>query len=62
MGGRIYLGHFEFVGFPFPVLTVYPKNEFKVSMSPLSQAISIACLIARSTRDEVVENFLATVG
>ena len=31
-------------------------------MFPLTQAISIACLIARSTRDAVVLNLIAIVG
>lgn len=51
-----------FVGLPLPTSIVYPKNEFKVSISPLSHAISIACRIALSTLDGVVENFFATVG
>ena len=52
----------EFVGFPLVLLTVQPKNLCKVSRSPLSQATSIACLIARSTLLGVVWNVLATCG
>ena len=51
-----------FVGFPRRLCIVYPKNEFKTSTSPLSHATSIAWRIARSTREEVVENFFATIG
>ena len=52
----------EFVGFPFVLLTVYPKNLCRVSRSPLSQATSMACLIARSTLEGVVWKVLATWG
>ena len=52
----------ELVGFPLVLLTVYPKNRWSVSRSPLSQATSIACLIARSTRLGVVWKVFATWG
>ena len=52
----------EFVGFPLVLETVYPKNLCRVSKPPRSQATSIACLIARSTRDGVVWKVLATWG
>lgn len=52
----------EFVGLPFMLETVYPKNFCSVSMSPLSQATSMAWRIARSTREGVVENLRATAG
>ena len=52
----------EFVGFPFVLLTVYPKNLCKVSRSPLSQATSMAWRMARSTRLGVVWKVFATWG
>jgi hypothetical protein len=52
----------EFVGFPFMLETVYPKNYWRVSMSPLSQATSMAWRMARSTLEGVVLNFFATSG
>ena len=52
----------EFVGFPLVLETVYPKNRCRVSRSPRSQATSMACRIARSTRDGVVWKVLATWG
>ena len=51
-----------FVGFPRLFCIVKPKYEFNVSTSPRSHATSIACLIARSTLEEVVASFFATVG
>ena len=51
-----------FVGFPRLFCIVYPKYEFRVSMSPRSHATSIAWRIARSTREVVVEYFFATDG
>lgn len=50
------------VGFPLVFCIVYPKYEFRVSISPLSHATSIAWRIARSTLEVVVEYFLATEG
>ena len=50
----------EFVGLPFVLETVYPKNRCKVSKSPLSQATSMAWRMARSTREGVVWKALAT--
>ena len=52
----------ELVGFPFPVLTVYPNRSLIVSILPRLHATSIAWRIARSTRLEVVWRFLAMVG
>lgn len=52
----------EFVGFPFVLLTVYPKNRCKVSRSPRSHATSMAWRMALSTRLGVVWNVLATCG
>ena len=43
-----------FVGLPLLPRIVYPKNSFKTSGLPLSQATSIAWRIALSTLDAVV--------
>ena len=48
-----------FVGFPLFEFTVYPNILSTVSIWPLFQATSIACLIALSTLDGVVLYFLA---
>src|SRR5699024_464782 len=52
----------EFVGLPFPVLTVSPNSSSMVSIFPLLHATSMAWRIARSTRLGVVWCFLAIVG
>ena len=50
------------MGFPLSLWIVYPKYELRTSISPLSQATSIACRIALSTLEGVVWNVLATCG
>ena len=52
----------ELVGLPLVLLTVYPKKRCKVSKSPLSQATSMACRMARSTLLGVVWKVFATWG
>ena len=42
------------VGLPLSLFIVNPNMLFSTSRSPLSHATSIACLIARSTLEEVV--------
>ena len=44
----------EFVGFPFPLLMVYPKRLSRVSILPLFHATSMAWRMALSTLLEVV--------
>ena len=60
-GGKM-AAELEKLGVAHITLPVKTKNPFKMSVSPLSQATSMACLIALSTLDGVVLNFLATVG
>lgn len=43
-----------FVGFPLLESIVYPKKSLSISGLPLSQATSIACLMALSTLEAVV--------
>ena len=52
----------EFVGLPFVLETVYPKNLCRVSRSPRSQATSMAWRMARSTLEGVVWNVSSTMG
>ena len=58
MGAREFLGK----DYHMSTLTVYPKYFCKVSRSPRSQATSMAWRMARSTREGVVANRLATSG
>lgn len=52
----------ELVGLPLVFEIVHPKYSDMVVASPQFQAISIACLIARSTLAGVVSNVFAIVG
>ena len=51
-----------FVGFALYISTLCPNISSIKSQSPLFQLTSIACLIARSTRDTVVSNLFASSG